>query len=149
MDLIKDRINLSGGMIFNDSGEVLLLLKRKHHHWELPGGKVERNESIKEAALREIKEEVGLNVFLKGFLGVFYFSMKGKQYASHTFLFKMKGKARLNEPQEFNGLAFADPFNPLLNNLAPNVKKIFKEINKGKELQELVLKISKKNIKKN
>jgi bis(5'-nucleosidyl)-tetraphosphatase len=39
-----------------------LLLHYIGGHWDLPKGKVEENESLEEAAIREVKEETGLHV---------------------------------------------------------------------------------------
>jgi 8-oxo-dGTP diphosphatase len=38
--------------------------------WSIPGGRQELGETVKEAALREIKEETGLSVRITDFLGV-------------------------------------------------------------------------------
>ena len=55
-------------------GEKWLLIKRKkgdyQNKWALVGGKLEKNEELKEAILREIKEETGLNVSWQGIKGV-------------------------------------------------------------------------------
>ena len=42
--------------------QVLLLHNRKHDLWMPPGGHVESNEHPLEAAIREVKEETGLDV---------------------------------------------------------------------------------------
>ncbi|RJP47972.1 MAG: NUDIX domain-containing protein [Anaerolineaceae bacterium] len=53
-----------GVFIFNPSGEMLLV---KSHKWPgkyvVPGGHVELGERIEEAAIREAKEETGLDVY--------------------------------------------------------------------------------------
>ncbi len=55
-------------------GEVVLL-ERNHPpfegSWVLPGGLVEPGETAREACVRETKEEVGLNVTVEGFVGLY------------------------------------------------------------------------------
>lgn len=53
-----------GVFIFNQNGEILLLVS---HKWPdayvVPGGHVELGERLEEAAVREAKEETGLDVY--------------------------------------------------------------------------------------
>jgi mutator protein MutT len=56
-------INYTGEVTVNvveNNGEYLLAERSRDNKWEFVGGKVEAGETIKEAALRELKEEVGL-----------------------------------------------------------------------------------------
>lgn len=55
---------LAGNLVVQD-GKVLLLYRSDEEHWEVPGGKVEEGESPTEAAVREAKEEIGVDVSLE------------------------------------------------------------------------------------
>lgn len=53
-------------LIFNIEGKVLLLQRDhpiKKLYWDLPGGRLQKGESLKETLVREVKEETGLNNF--------------------------------------------------------------------------------------
>ena len=52
-------IKAGGGFVQNELGEFLAIKRRGI--WDLPKGKRSKKESIKEAALREVSEESGLN----------------------------------------------------------------------------------------
>ena len=51
--------------INNKGNNLFLLIKQKRHHdWVFPKGHVENGETETETALREIKEETGLDVYI-------------------------------------------------------------------------------------
>ncbi len=52
------QVAAAGGVVFNGAGQILLMCRRDK--WDLPKGKVEPNEPITDAALREVAEETGL-----------------------------------------------------------------------------------------
>lgn len=54
-----------------DNGRVLLTKREDFEVWCLPGGGVEDGESVAAAALREAKEETGLDVELMRLVGVY------------------------------------------------------------------------------
>src|SRR5690625_7320103 len=57
-------------IVLNDRKEILLI-KGPMRGWEMPGGIVEEGESLKNAAIRETKEESGIDVEILNFCGIF------------------------------------------------------------------------------
>ncbi|WP_299685381.1 8-oxo-dGTP diphosphatase MutT [uncultured Vibrio sp.] len=61
------RIHIVAGIIFNQDKSQVFITKRpddKHKggFWEFPGGKVEAGETIEQAMIRELDEEIGITV---------------------------------------------------------------------------------------
>ena len=61
-----------GGVILQDSKVLLLLRKRPPEagFWSLPGGRVEFMERVEDALVRELKEELGIEVEIQSLLCV-------------------------------------------------------------------------------
>jgi 8-oxo-dGTP diphosphatase len=62
-----------GVLILNDAGQVLLTLRKRPPeagHWSIVGGKVDFLETLEHCAIREAREEVGLQIALVGLLCV-------------------------------------------------------------------------------
>jgi len=57
--------------ITNEAGLLLVEQNYGQNYWSLPGGKVETNETIEQAAVREVKEETGLEVRLLKTIGLY------------------------------------------------------------------------------
>lgn len=57
-------------IVLNENQEILLI-KGPRRGWEMPGGQVEEGESLKDAAIRETKEESGIEVEITRFCGMF------------------------------------------------------------------------------
>jgi 8-oxo-dGTP pyrophosphatase MutT (NUDIX family) len=53
-------------LVFIARGDELLLVRQSYgkRYWSLPGGSMEHGESVEQAAVREAKEETGLDVRL-------------------------------------------------------------------------------------
>jgi 8-oxo-dGTP pyrophosphatase MutT (NUDIX family) len=63
------KIIAAGGLVFNDNNELLMIFRRGK--WDLPKGKLDEGETIEDCAVREVKEETGLeNVSMGNFAGI-------------------------------------------------------------------------------
>lgn len=58
-------------VVTNDAGELLLVHKTDNGLWALPGGGMDPGESITQAAVRETKEETGMDVAVTGVVGLY------------------------------------------------------------------------------
>lgn len=63
---LMTEIHVAAAVIKNDKGEVLLSLRHEHTHqgglWEFPGGKLDDGEVVYDALVRELREELGIEV---------------------------------------------------------------------------------------
>ncbi|MCK9913893.1 MULTISPECIES: NUDIX hydrolase [Microbacterium] len=57
--------------VVDDQGRIVLVHRKDNGLWALPGGGMELGESIEDCAVREVKEETGLDVELTGLVGVY------------------------------------------------------------------------------
>ena len=64
-------LGFAGGCIFNENDEVLLQRRGGSGKWGFPGGAIEIGETPEMAAIREAKEETGLDVEVLELLGIF------------------------------------------------------------------------------
>ncbi len=62
--------------VLRKGNEVLLLQKPRRGWWVAPGGKMEPGESVKEACVREFREETGIYVKNPKIKGIFTFIIK-------------------------------------------------------------------------
>lgn len=60
----------AAAIILNDKNEILLI-KGPRRGWEMPGGQVEEGESLASAAVRETKEEAGVEIEIIKFCGIY------------------------------------------------------------------------------
>ncbi|AVR44026.1 NUDIX hydrolase [Christiangramia fulva] len=77
-------VTAAGGMVLNPQKEILFIYR--NNRWDLPKGKIEKNEGLEEGALREVEEETGVK------------ELKITKFITKTYhVFKRKGKFRLKE----------------------------------------------------
>lgn len=110
LKLDKILICAAGGYVTNEAGELLVIFRRGI--WDLPKGKMERNERPYEVALREVFEETGIkDAAFAGEIGAAHFfdtyhSYKiGDQWkVKQTHWFKMTTKQTDFAPQLEEGI---------------------------------------------
>lgn len=74
--------------VFLKDDKVLLLKKPRRNWWVAPGGKMEQGESVKDACVREYREETGIYLHDPVIKGIFTFIMKdGDQIISEWMMF--------------------------------------------------------------
>jgi len=83
-------------IVINENNEILLI-KGPRRGWEMPGGQVEEGESLKEAAIRETKEETGIDVEVLRFCGIF--QNVNKSICNTLFLAKPVGGTLTTSPE--------------------------------------------------
>lgn len=72
-------LNYAGCIIFDEQGRLLLQKRSDCNQWGFLGGAVEFGESVEETAVREVKEESGLDVEVTSLYGVY-----SKYFAEYT-----------------------------------------------------------------
>ncbi|MDD5715854.1 MAG: NUDIX hydrolase [Patescibacteria group bacterium] len=82
------RKRIGSGVIFlNVRGQVLLVKPSYKGHWSLPGGGVDLNEPPRAAAIREVREEIGLAIKEPEFVAVDYVRARGVKTEALQFIF--------------------------------------------------------------
>ena len=80
-------------------GKILTVTNRRSGGFSLPGGKVESDETRSAAALRELKEETGLEPVALRYLGALpHLSSKGEDFLCHAFEAICVGEPFESEP---------------------------------------------------
>ena len=133
-------IEAAGGIVINKDEKILFIYRLGK--WDLPKGKLEPNEKLDEAALREVEEETGLKeLVLENFVNTTFHIYKEKKdgkeirilKATHWFKMKYIGN-ETPKPQIEEGITKVDwiDVNHIKNEVFPNtfnnIKLILKEV---------------------
>ena len=90
VDDYKLNVRAAGIMIHN--GKILVHRDINLDHYALIGGRVEIGESSADTVKREIKEELGKNIEITGYISTIenFFEMKGSKYHEIMFVHKIE-----------------------------------------------------------
>ncbi|MBC3992157.1 NUDIX domain-containing protein [Streptomyces sp. AC563] len=61
----------ASAVVTDDEGRILLQRRRDNELWALPGGGMDMSDSLPGCAVREVKEETGLDVEITGLVGTY------------------------------------------------------------------------------
>ncbi len=92
-----------GGALFQ-KGKLLVVKRTKRvlwpNLWEIPGGRVEGNESDEEALIREFEEETGLEITIIKKYNEFYYKYADKDSVESDFIIQADSFAVKIDPNE-------------------------------------------------
>ena len=126
-------VEASGGLVRNEKNEFLFIFRRGH--WDLPKGKLEKNESRRDGAVREVIEETGIKkVKIIDKIGVTYHifkNKKGKESIKKSHWYLMRSEKQKLVPQLEEDIEIADwktlnefkKMSPAYNNIKDIIEK--------------------------
>jgi 8-oxo-dGTP diphosphatase len=130
-------------LILRQEGKVFCKARKNasflNGYWAFPAGHAENEESCIDAALRELKEEVGVSTFKKYLRVVHIQSQKGTDgRRTHIFIEVMKwlGKPRNAEPKKAALVAWLEPGKERGRKFVPSEVVAWKCIQKGITISE-------------
>ena len=139
----------AGGLVVDTTGKLGLLIGRRDQKdqtgkrilWSLPKGHIEEGETPEQAALREVKEETGIESVIEKSLGVidFWFMAGGKRIHKtvHHYLFRESGGLLAAQETEVDEVAWF-PLSEIIEKLAyPDEKKLISRTQATQELSSL------------
>ena len=85
-------------VVVNDAGEILMIRRTDNDNWAVPGGAIDLGESVAQAAVRETREESGIECEITGVVGIY-------SDPKHVILYTRNGEVR----QEFSIVLTARP----------------------------------------
>ncbi|MFH1400732.1 MAG: NUDIX domain-containing protein [Nanoarchaeota archaeon] len=97
----------SRAVLFDDAGLVPLLFVARHKYHKLPGGGIEGQEGRLAALIREVREEVGSEIHIKGEVGLIveFRSRWSLKQVSYCYVGRVlsKGSPRFTEEEARSG----------------------------------------------
>lgn len=100
----------AGGVVFrreDDAGALFLLIRDSYQNWGFPKGHVESGERPEDAALREVREETGIErVAVRGVIDTidWYFRFRGRLIHKVCHFYLMETSQAVTCPQEAEGI---------------------------------------------
>ena len=138
-------IKAAGGLVKNERGQLLFIYR--NDKWDLPKGKIEKDETVKQAAVREVEEECSIVVDKLGekICKTYHcYVSRGEVVLKKTWWYKMKCKGQNKlKPQKEEGITDVRWFNKddvteILNNTFPSITEVLETVKVIKGTQGLL-----------
>jgi 8-oxo-dGTP diphosphatase len=106
---MSDEVRAAGGVVVHD-GRVAVVHRPRYDDWSLPKGKLERDESWEDAAVREIAEETGVRARITGELqSDRYRDNRGRDKVVRWYLMEVDDPGRFTPNEEVDELRWLSP----------------------------------------
>jgi 8-oxo-dGTP diphosphatase len=92
---MRKQVNMVDLIIRYKGGIILIRRKNPPLGWALPGGMVEPEESLEDAAVREAREETGLDIRLDRQMHTYSDPARDERFHAITTVFIAEGKGKL------------------------------------------------------
>ncbi len=116
-------------------GRVLLVHNRKHGQlrMEPPGGKISQNEGPEESVVREVREELGIEVRPERFFGAYMTDSPEGAFKVRMYICEvLSGEPEVLEPEKISGFGWYSLEELLMlrreGALVPNMEKALKDL---------------------
>ena len=86
-DTLPQKRMAVGALFLNEKGHLLIVKPTYKDYWLIPGGTIELDESPRAACVREVKEEINLDIALERLLCVDYMSKESEKSECIQFAF--------------------------------------------------------------
>ena len=107
-------MRIRSGAIVEIDGKIALIkrVRNNHEYYVFPGGGIEEGETPEEAAVREVKEELGIDIEIERLLTTLTFNNRLQYYFCANYI---KGEFGTGEGEEFSHTDIdRGTYNPIL-----------------------------------